>query len=181
LIDGRAGANRDQLAAADGAPCEISSSDRATKGEISGMINDEYIANYNRARSAAEEINDIISEDSGGAAGVDQEEEDQDQDQDIQIEEEDHEVIGRSSPSEAVNDASAEDHAKLREQLRRKYSSYIWSLKQEFMKKKKQGKLPKEARASLLRWWANHYKWPYPSVSILILTRSNCIGRSITN
>ncbi|KAJ0007316.1 hypothetical protein Pint_29986 [Pistacia integerrima] len=34
------------------------------------------------------------------------------------------------------------------------------------MKKKKKGKLPKEARQQLLDWWNVHYKWPYPSVSL---------------
>ncbi|CAA3018855.1 homeobox knotted-1-like LET6 isoform X1 [Olea europaea subsp. europaea] len=46
-----------------------------------------------------------------------------------------------------------------------KYSGYLGSLKQEFMKKRKKGKLPKEARQQLLDWWSRHYKWPYPSES----------------
>nr|GMD96982.1 homeobox protein knotted-1-like 6 [Ipomoea batatas]GMD98828.1 homeobox protein knotted-1-like 6 [Ipomoea batatas] len=37
------------------------------------------------------------------------------------------------------------------------------SLKLEFSKKKKKGKLPKEARQTLLDWWSDHYKWPYPT------------------
>eukprot|EP00249_Psilotum_nudum_P027501 c3524_g1_i2 orf=703-1971(+) len=59
-------------------------------------------------------------------------------------------------------DPLAEDN-KLKEQLLRKYSGYICTLKQEFLKKKKKGKLPKEARQKLLDWWSLHYKWPYPS------------------
>lgn len=59
-------------------------------------------------------------------------------------------------------DPLAEDN-KLKEQLLRKYSGYICSLKQEFLKKKKKGKLPKDARQKLLDWWSQHYKWPYPS------------------
>ncbi|CAN8240764.1 unnamed protein product [Cochlearia groenlandica] len=51
----------------------------------------------------------------------------------------------------------------LRGQLLRKYSGYLGSLKQEFMKKRKKGKLPKEARQQLLDWWSRHHKWPYPS------------------
>ncbi|KAK7813505.1 homeobox protein shoot meristemless [Quercus suber] len=43
------------------------------------------------------------------------------------------------------------------------YSGYLGSLKQEFMKKRKKGKLPKEARQQLLDWCSRHYKWPYPS------------------
>ena len=60
-------------------------------------------------------------------------------------------------------DPWAEDH-ELKGQLLRKYSRYLGSLKQEFMKKRKKGKLPKEARQQLLDWWSRHYKWPYPSV-----------------
>ncbi|XP_010252528.1 PREDICTED: homeobox protein SBH1-like isoform X2 [Nelumbo nucifera] len=61
-------------------------------------------------------------------------------------------------------DPQAEDK-ELKGQLLRKYSGYLGSLKQEFLKKKKKGKLPKEARQQLLDWWNRHYKWPYPSES----------------
>ncbi|KAK9049657.1 hypothetical protein SSX86_031374 [Deinandra increscens subsp. villosa] len=61
-----------------------------------------------------------------------------------------------------VVDPQAEDQ-ELKGQLLRKYSGYLGSLKQEFMKKRKKGKLPKEARQHLLDWWTRHYKWPYPS------------------
>ncbi|KAA3489030.1 homeobox protein SBH1-like isoform X1 [Gossypium australe] len=61
-------------------------------------------------------------------------------------------------------DPLAEDR-ELKGQLLRKYSGYLGSLKQEFMKKRKRGKLPKEARQKLLDWWTRHYKWPYPSES----------------
>jgi hypothetical protein len=53
----------------------------------------------------------------------------------------------------------------LKHHLLKKYSGYLSSLKQELSKKKKKGKLPKEARQQLLSWWEMHYKWPYPSVS----------------
>ncbi|KAM6572593.1 hypothetical protein CsatA_016673 [Cannabis sativa] len=59
-------------------------------------------------------------------------------------------------------DPQAEDK-ELKVQLLRKYSGYLGGLKQEFLKKKKNGKLPKEARQQLLEWWSRHYKWPYPS------------------
>ncbi|KAK1422573.1 hypothetical protein QVD17_17856 [Tagetes erecta] len=59
-------------------------------------------------------------------------------------------------------DPEAEDR-ELKGELLRKYSGYLGSLKQEFMKKRKKGKLPKEARQQLLDWWTRHYKWPYPS------------------
>lgn len=53
----------------------------------------------------------------------------------------------------------------LKDRLLRKFGSHISSLKLEFSKKKKKGKLPKEARQTLLEWWNVHYKWPYPTVS----------------
>ncbi|KAL0545533.1 hypothetical protein IC582_015419 [Cucumis melo] len=59
-------------------------------------------------------------------------------------------------------DPRAEDR-ELKNHLLRKYSGYLSSLKQELSKKKKKGKLPKEARQKLLNWWELHYKWPYPS------------------
>ncbi|XP_039060011.1 homeobox protein SBH1-like [Hibiscus syriacus] len=81
------------------------------------------------------------------------------------------EGIDRNVPSEEdvdVHNNSIDPHAEDRElkgQLLRKYSGYLGSLKQEFMKKRKKGKLPKEARQQLLDWWSRHYKWPYPSES----------------
>ncbi|MQM12871.1 hypothetical protein Taro_045790 [Colocasia esculenta] len=62
-------------------------------------------------------------------------------------------------PSRMLN----EDGDQLKEKLLRKYSGYLSSLKQEFSKKKKKGKLPKSARQTLLDWWHAHYKWPYPT------------------
>nr|DAD30884.1 TPA_asm: hypothetical protein HUJ06_009735 [Nelumbo nucifera] len=55
------------------------------------------------------------------------------------------------------------EERELKDKLLRKYSGYISSLKQEFSKKKKKGKLPKDARQKLLDWWNIHYKWPYPT------------------
>lgn len=60
-------------------------------------------------------------------------------------------------------DPRAEDK-ELKLHLLKKYSGYLSSLRQELSKKKKKGKLPKEARLKLLKWWELHYKWPYPSV-----------------
>ncbi|MQM07726.1 hypothetical protein Taro_040568 [Colocasia esculenta] len=52
----------------------------------------------------------------------------------------------------------------IKDELRRKYGGDLISgLKQEFSKKKKKGKLPREARQTLLDWWNAHYKWPYPT------------------
>ncbi|KAL2491329.1 Homeobox protein knotted-1-like 6 [Abeliophyllum distichum] len=51
----------------------------------------------------------------------------------------------------------------LKDMLMRKYSGYLSSLRQEFLKKRKKGKLPKDARTALLDWWNTHYRWPYPT------------------
>ncbi len=67
---------------------------------------------------------------------------------------------------EALECQRTNEDRELKDQLLRKYSGYISSLKHEFSKKKKKGKLPKEARQILLDWWNVHYKWPYPTVSI---------------
>lgn len=61
--------------------------------------------------------------------------------------------------------ARGEDR-ELKDRLLRRFGSRISTLKLEFSKKKKKGKLPKEARQSLLEWWSVHYKWPYPTVNI---------------
>lgn len=52
----------------------------------------------------------------------------------------------------------------LKDRLLRRFGSHIGTLKLEFSKKKKKGKLPKDARQTLLDWWNVHYKWPYPTV-----------------
>ncbi|KAF2307307.1 hypothetical protein GH714_026220 [Hevea brasiliensis] len=51
----------------------------------------------------------------------------------------------------------------LKGMLLRKYSGYLSNLRKEFSKKRKKGKLPKDARMILLDWWNNHYRWPYPT------------------
>ncbi|RZR90761.1 hypothetical protein BHM03_00018721 [Ensete ventricosum] len=56
------------------------------------------------------------------------------------------------------------EEKELRLHLLKKYGGYLSSLRQELSKKKKNGKLPKEARQKLLKWWELHNKWPYPSV-----------------
>lgn len=54
--------------------------------------------------------------------------------------------------------------------LMRKYSGYISNLKKEFLKKRKKGKLPKDARTTLMDWWNAHYRWPYPTVPTYLPT-----------
>ncbi|CAN6322760.1 unnamed protein product [Urochloa humidicola] len=75
--------------------------------------------------------------------------------------EEDQEGSGGETELPEV-DAHGVDQ-ELKHHLLKKYSGYLSSLKQELSKKKKKGKLPKEARQQLLNWWEIHYKWPYPS------------------
>ncbi|KAM0868637.1 hypothetical protein ACQ4PT_041182 [Festuca glaucescens] len=75
--------------------------------------------------------------------------------------EDDMDASGRENEPPEI-DPRAEDK-ELKYQLLKKYSGYLSSLRQEFSKKKKKGKLPKEARLKLLHWWELHYKWPYPS------------------
>jgi hypothetical protein len=61
------------------------------------------------------------------------------------------------------------DH-ELKEMLLKKYSGCLSRLRSEFLKKRKKGKLPKDARLVLLEWWNIHYRWPYPTVD-----REHCI------
>ncbi|KAF8394665.1 hypothetical protein HHK36_020881 [Tetracentron sinense] len=56
----------------------------------------------------------------------------------------------------------------LKEMLLRKYSGYLSSLRKEFLKKRKKGKLPKDARMMLLEWWNTHYRWPYPTEWMMV-------------
>ncbi|KAI5566259.1 hypothetical protein POPTR_013G008600v4 [Populus trichocarpa] len=44
-----------------------------------------------------------------------------------------------------------------------KYSGHLSSLRKEFLKQRKKGKLPKDAKTLLLDWWNHHYRWPYPT------------------
>ncbi|KAL6961736.1 Homeobox protein knotted-1-like 10 [Sarracenia purpurea var. burkii] len=64
-----------------------------------------------------------------------------------------------SQESSAVHPGDQE----LKEMLLRKYSGYLSTLRKEFLKKRKKGKLPKDARVALLDWWNTHYRWPYPT------------------
>ncbi|XP_050382583.1 homeobox protein knotted-1-like 1 [Argentina anserina] len=51
----------------------------------------------------------------------------------------------------------------LKDMLLNKYSGYLSKLKKDFLKTRKKGKLPKDARSALLDWWNTHYRWPYPT------------------
>ena len=66
---------------------------------------------------------------------------------------------------------STED-MELKNRLLNKYSGYLSSLWKELSRKKKKGKLPRDARQKLLHWWQLHYMWSYPSVRNRIIHTS---------
>ncbi|OVA03136.1 Homeobox domain [Macleaya cordata] len=51
----------------------------------------------------------------------------------------------------------------LKDLLLHKYNGYLCNLRTEFNKKRKKGKLPRDARITLLDWWKSHSRWPYPT------------------
>lgn len=67
---------------------------------------------------------------------------------------------------EVHEDQPSSEERDIKDKLLRRFGSHISTLKLEFSKKKKKGKLPKEARQALLEWWNVHYRWPYPTVCI---------------
>ncbi|KAK6159811.1 hypothetical protein DH2020_003192 [Rehmannia glutinosa] len=69
-------------------------------------------------------------------------------------------ISGISQESSGNNNGGDQE---LKEMLMRKYSGYLSSLRKEFLKKRKKGKLPKDAITALLEWWNTHYRWPYPT------------------
>ncbi|XP_050381557.1 homeobox protein SBH1-like [Argentina anserina] len=78
-------------------------------------------------------------------------------------------LVGQSGSSEEADvnenrskDPRAEDWD-IKAKLLQKYGGCLGSLSQELKKKKKNGKLPKEARIQLQEWWSRNYAWPYPS------------------
>ena len=71
---------------------------------------------------------------------------------------------GRESEEAFVIDPCSDDK-ELKRRLLKKYRGFLGNLRKELCKKRKKGKLPKEARQKLLSWWELHYRWPYPSVS----------------
>lgn len=71
---------------------------------------------------------------------------------------------GRSQWSNSCEFVANLDDEELKEEVKRRYLPYLTSLNQDNLKKKKKGKLPKEATEALLNWWLSHISWPYPSV-----------------
>ncbi|KAH7280904.1 hypothetical protein KP509_36G020200 [Ceratopteris richardii] len=92
-----------------------------------------------------------------------------DQDDDDVEDEEESGSFGEVLDCEIDGSLDQQADKQLKEHLLQKYRGCIAALKFEFMKKKKKGKLPKNARQQLLDWWHEHYKWPYPSETEKIL------------
>ncbi|PAN45249.1 hypothetical protein PAHAL_9G105200 [Panicum hallii] len=76
----------------------------------------------------------------------------------------DNEEEGSGMESEeALGIDPCSDDKELKRRLLKKYRGSLGNLRKELCKKRKKGKLPKEARQKLLSWWELHYRWPYPS------------------
>ncbi|RCV41104.1 hypothetical protein SETIT_9G109300v2 [Setaria italica] len=77
--------------------------------------------------------------------------------------EDDQEEGSGMESEEALGIDPCSDDKELKRHLLKKYKGCLGSLRKELCKKRKKGKLPKEARQKLLSWWELHYRWPYPS------------------
>ncbi|URE07812.1 homeobox protein [Musa troglodytarum] len=88
--------------------------------------------------------------------------------EDVASSEEDPDASGGEADISEIDPRA--DDKELKHHLLKKYSGYLSSLRQELSKKRKKGKLPKEARQKLLKWWELHYKWPYPSGKKAVIT-----------
>jgi len=69
-------------------------------------------------------------------------------------------VKGEAAPGHKPGDTRDDD---LRRSLKRKYGDSILNLKEEFLRKRKKGKLPQRATESLKEWWSARVVWPYPT------------------
>ncbi|KAG6646752.1 hypothetical protein I3843_07G029500 [Carya illinoinensis] len=73
------------------------------------------------------------------------------------------EVDAAALENQEFSSAGPSGDNELKEKLLRKYSGYLSNLMKEFLKKRKKGKLPKDATVALMDWWNTHYRWPYPT------------------
>ncbi|KAJ1293801.1 hypothetical protein BS78_01G096500 [Paspalum vaginatum] len=81
----------------------------------------------------------------------------------LDMSDDDQEEGSGMEAEEALGIDPCSDDKELKRHLLKKYSGCLGSLRKELSKKRKKGKLPKEARQKLLGWWELHYRWPYPS------------------
>jgi len=81
-------------------------------------------------------------------------------------------------PVPAETGSPSGEDKELKSRLLNKYSGYLSSLWRELSRKKKKGKLPRDARQKLLHWWQLHYRWPYPSVRACV--NSMHVDRSVS-
>ncbi|EMS62776.1 Homeobox protein knotted-1-like 4 [Triticum urartu] len=86
------------------------------------------------------------------------------------MQEKDEQEIGDVGGLPEITSHCAEDK-ELKSHLLNKYSGYLSSLWRDLSKKKKKGKLPRDARQKLLHWWQLHYRWPYPSELMACMPR----------
>lgn len=63
-------------------------------------------------------------------------------------------------PNAPLSAAAAE--ALLRGHLKKRHAACILSLREEFQRKRKKGKLPGDATSALKAFWTLHIDWPYP-------------------
>jgi hypothetical protein len=100
------------------------------------------------------------------------------------MEEEDMDYESSDAPSETdgsrrltTTRQRREHEESLRQELKRKYASSILTLRSEFLKKRKIGKLPSDSTDILKNWWSDNIAWPYPSeadkLAILQQTKLN--------
>lgn len=71
----------------------------------------------------------------------------------------------------------------LRQQLKRRYNESLQSLRDEFSKRVKKGKLPESSSAVLKDWWNKHLIYPYPSEEdkIALERASNLSSTQVNN
>ncbi|CAN6281569.1 unnamed protein product [Urochloa humidicola] len=82
---------------------------------------------------------------------------------DLSDDDDDQEEGGGMEAEEALSIDPSSGDKELKRNLLKKYRGCLGNLRKELCKKRKKGKLPKEARQKLLSWWELHYRWPYPS------------------
>lgn len=73
-------------------------------------------------------------------------------------------VLIPSSPGDGAQGgyASRDAEEQVQVHLKRRHAACILSLREEFMRKRKKGKLPQDATSTLKTWWQANLVWPYP-------------------
>ena len=81
-------------------------------------------------------------------------------------------------PGDAAQGGFVPRHAEeqVHQHLKRRHAACILSLRDEFMRKRKKGKLPSEATTTMKTWWESNVVWPYPTVRALMQGSTWCGG-----